>query len=212
MNSAPQVCGRGEEASMNTKIRAGGVRVARPLIQEEGSGSIPTSALQLWFANARPRLCRELNRLWHSRFPDCDRAGVRICYTAEFAGLYYAVAIWTNPSSPKLPQLAWLMLKRWAIAPDAPKNTGSRMESWMVRDVRRRFPEVTTLVSYSDADTHDGAIYRACGWTEGETTTRKTEGRKNWHNRERKRKTTNRPCERVTRWTKTIRETANVGM
>lgn len=186
-------------------IRAGGVRDARPLFQEEGSGSIPTSALQFWFSKIKQEPAKALNRLWHSRFPETDTAATRVCHVAEFKGIYFAVAIWCNPSSPKLPQLEWLMLKRWAIAPEAPKNTGSRMESWMVRDVRRRFPEVTTLVSYSDADTHDGAIYKACGWTEGETTERKTEGRKNWHNRERRRRMRNEPCERVTRWIKKIR-------
>lgn len=185
--------------------RAESARVARPLFQAEGSGSSPTSALQLWFHEIKAIQAKKLNALWHSRFPDCDRAGARVCHAAEFDGLFYAVAIWTNPSSPKLPQREWLMLKRWAIAPDRPENTASRMDGWMTRDIMRRFPEVTTLVSYSDPDAHDGAIYRACGWREGATTERRTVGRKNWHNRERSRKTSNRPCERVTRWTKTIR-------
>lgn len=166
----------GEQGQLKL-IRADGVRAARPLFQEEGSGSIPTSALQFWFSTIKQEPAKALNRLWHSRFPETDTAATRVCHVAEFKGVYFAVAIWCNPSSPKLPQLEWLMLKRWAIAPEAPKNTGSRMESWMVRDVRRRFPEVHTLVSYSDADTHDGAIYKACGWIEGDTTERKTEGR-----------------------------------
>jgi len=189
--------------------RADGVtRVAQSLFQANGGGSTPTSALQLWFSKIEKQTARTLNRLWHSRYPETSRSAVRVCYGADFDGFYYAVAMWTNPSSPKLPQLAWLMLSRWAIAPDAPKNTGTRMESWMVRDVRRRFPEVTTLVSYSDADTHDGAIYKACNWIEGETTTRKASSR-NWHNRERARQQLNRVAERVTRWTKTIRTCAD---
>jgi hypothetical protein len=186
-------------------VCAGGVRVARPLFQEGGSGSIPTSALDFWFGKIESEPAKAMNKLWHSRFPECSNSCCRVCYGAEFEGSYYAVAIWTNPTSPKLPQLTWLMLSRWAIAPEAPKNTGTRMESWMVRDIRRRFPDVTTLVSYSDPDTHDGSIYRACNWVEGETTDRKTEGRKNWHNRERARVTKNTAPERVTRWTKTIR-------
>lgn len=186
--------------------RAESARVAQPLFQTEGGGSSPTSALDLWFLKINKEVARTLNRCWHSRFPETSRAAVRVCHGAEFGGLYYAVAIWTNPTSPKLPQLEWLMMSRWAIAPDAPKNTGTRMESWMVRDVRRRFPAVTTLVSYSDADTHDGAIYKACNWIEGETTTRKSVGRKNWHNRERQRQQINPVAERVTRWTKDIRQ------
>jgi len=182
-------------------LRADGVRVAQPLFQAEGSGSLPTSALQLWFMTIEQRRAKELNRLWHSRFPDIDRSGARVCHVAEFDGIYYAVAIWTNPSSAKLPQLEWLMLKRWAIADDSPFNTGTRMESWMVRDIKKRFPEVGTLVSYSDPDSHDGALYRACNWIEGETTERRPEL---WRNRER-RVTVNDVPTRVTRWTKEIR-------
>lgn len=183
---------------------ADSIRVVQPLFHAAGGGSIPTSALQLWFSVADHDRAVELNRLWHSRFPEYGGGGSRACYVAEFGGLFYATAIWTNPTSPKLPQLQWLMLKRWAIADDAPTNTASRMMSWMVRDIRKRFPDVTTLVSYSDPDTHEGAIYRACNWTEGETTKR-TFGSKRWRNRKRGRVAINKACERVTRWTKEIR-------
>jgi hypothetical protein len=185
------------------KPSAEGVRVAYPLFQAEGGGSTPTSALQLWFDGIGFQQAKQLNRLWHSRFPAFGGGGYRLCHSAEFDGLYYAVAIWTNPSSPKLPQLSWLMLKRWAIAADAPLNTGSRMMMWMVRDIRKRLPDVTMLVSYSDPKAHDGAIYKACGWNEGETTKR-TVGSKQWHNRERGRRIMNPACEWVTRWTRTI--------
>lgn len=185
--------------------RADGVRVAQPLFQGEGSGSIPTSALDLWFLRIGKQTARTLNRCWHSRFPETSKTAARVCHGAEFGGLYYAIAIWTNPTARKLPQLTWLMLSRWAIAADAPPNTGTRMESWMVRDVKKLFPKVTTLVSYSDADTHDGAIYKACNWIEGKTTTRNSVSQKNWHNRERGRQQLNPPAERVTRWTKVIR-------
>lgn len=184
---------------------AGSIRVVHPLFQGEGGGSTPTSALQFVFSRIEKQPARLLNQLWHSRFPETSRSAVRLCHGATFDGLYYAVAIWTNPTSPKLPQRKWLLLSRWAIAPDAPKNTGTRMEMWMVRDIRRKLPEVTTLVSYSDADTHDGAIYKACNWTKGETTKRNTAGCKNWHNRERGRQQLNPAAENVTRWTKEIR-------
>ncbi len=184
-------------------IRADGVRVAQPLFQVEGSGSIPTSALDLRFTKNEYGIAKDLNRLWHSRFPDTGGGGNRVSYTAEFDGIYYATAIWTNPTSPKLPQLTWLMLKRFAIADDAPKNTASRMEGWMVRDIRKRFPDVVMLVSYSDPDSHEGTIYKACGWMEGETTER-TEVCKHWKNRVRGKVTKNEPCRRVTRWTKEL--------
>lgn len=144
--------------------RGDSTRQVCPLFQEGDGSSLLTSPLQLRFSVIAKDRAKELNRLWHSRFPSFGGGGARVCYGAEFDGLFYAVAMWTNPSSRKLPQRKWLMLKRYAIADDAPKNTASRMEGWMVRDIRKRFQEVTTLVSYSDPDTHDGTIYRACGW------------------------------------------------
>ena len=51
-----------------------------------------------------------------------------------------------------------------AVAPDAPRNTASRMLSIMAVLIRRERPEVTTLVSYHDTEVHTGCIYRAAGW------------------------------------------------
>jgi hypothetical protein len=150
--------------------RADGVRVAQPLFQVEGSGSIPTSALQLWLAKIDSETARELNKLWHSRLPRMGTGCVQKmngyhCYGAEFKGVYFAVAIWSNPVARNLPQTEWLELRRLAIAPDAPKNTASRMLGIMARLLRKECEKVTTLVSYQDLDCHTGAIYRAAGWT-----------------------------------------------
>lgn len=144
--------------------RAVGVRVAHPLFQTEGSGASPTTALQLRFDEAHLKTAKALNLLWHSRLPKFARPTCRVAYTAEFDGLYYATAIWTNPLARALPQLDWLELNRMAIAPDAPKNTASRMLAWMARDVRKRFPGVCRLISYQACDYHTGVIYRASGW------------------------------------------------
>ena len=149
-------------------IRAGGVRVAYPLFQEGGSGSIPTSALQLRFDPLELKRAIELNRHWHSRLPrvvysNIIRTKRRISYGAEFDGLMYACAIWTNPVARMLPQ-DWLELRRLAIADDRPKNTATRMIGWMVRDIHKRFPEVPKLISYQDSAVHAGTIYKAAGW------------------------------------------------
>lgn len=146
-----------------TNQRADGVREAFPLFQEEGSGAIPTSALDLCFGTIDTESAIRLNRLWHSRLPRFGRAPVKVCYGAEFEGIYYAVAIWSNPVARLLPQ-DWLELRRLAIAPDAPKNTASRMLGWMARDIRCRFPDTPRLVSYQDTEVHTGTIYRAAGW------------------------------------------------
>jgi len=89
---------------------------------------------------------------------------MKICYGAAHEGDVFAVAAWSNPVARCLDQHAILELRRFAIAPDAPKNTGSRMLAWMARDIRSRWPHVTTLISYQDCDEHSGTIYRAAGW------------------------------------------------
>lgn len=144
--------------------RAGSVRVAHPLFQVEGGGSTPTSALCLRFSEAHLKTAKALNAALHSRLPKFARPTCRVAYTAEFDGLYYASAIWTNPLARMLPQMEWMELNRMAIAPDAPKNTASRMLGWMARDIGTRFPDVRVLISYQECDHHTGGIYRAAGW------------------------------------------------
>jgi hypothetical protein len=74
------------------------------------------------------------------------------------------VAIWSNPQARSLPQREWLELKRLAIAPDAPRNTGSRMLRIMTMLLRRARPYIQRLISYQDTEVHTGSIYRAAGW------------------------------------------------
>ena len=146
-------------------IRAGDVRVAYPLFQAEGGGSIPTSALQLRFEVIDRTTMEQLNQKWHSRLPKFRTAcKCQAYYGAEFDGLWYAVAAWSQPVARMLPQ-EWMELRRLAIADDAPKNTATRMLAWMVRDIKKRFPDVPRVVSYQDTEVHAGTIYKAAGWT-----------------------------------------------
>jgi len=56
-------------------------------------------------------------------------------------------------------------LARWCLTPAGGKNAGSRMHAYAVRELKRRFPNLTTLVSYSDPSVgHTGSLYRACNW------------------------------------------------
>ena len=148
--------------------RADGVREARSLFQERGGGAVPTSALQLSVCGVSWDDARRLNLLWHSRLPVIRAAsGVKatsLCYGAEYDGLYYAAAIWTNPVAALLPQDTWLELRRFAVAPDAPKNTASRVLAVMARMIAKDRPRITTLVSYQDTEVHTGGIYAAAGW------------------------------------------------
>jgi hypothetical protein len=76
----------------------------------------------------------------------------------------YGVMVFANPSSRHLPQDQWLELVRWCIVSDTP-NAGSRqwraVRQWLLVE----YPDVTTVLSYSDPSVgHTGALYRACNW------------------------------------------------
>ncbi len=147
-----------------TTQRAESIRVMCPLFQAGEGGSTPTSALQLRLFPIDYEWAKQLNRLWHSRLPKLTSPACRASYGAEFGGVIYAVAVWCRPLARLLPQYEWLELQRLAIAPDAPKNTASRLLAIMARLVRDQFPEITRLISYQDTAVHTGCIYRAAGW------------------------------------------------
>lgn len=164
------------------------IRVVHPLFQEEGSGSIPTSPLQLFIGQIDVKLACRLNAHWHSRFPRIEESNVvrnrrQMCFGAEFQGTFYATAIWSDPiAANRLKDGDRLLeLRRMAIADDAPKNTATRMIKIMVMLIRKRWPELVGLVSYQDTEVHSGTIYKAGGWkqettatlTDWETSTRK---------------------------------------
>jgi hypothetical protein len=113
----------------------------------------------------------EKNYQWHSRLPETYKGNLvgnkhRVFYAAEFNEHCFAVAIWTSPVSRKLAeQGTFIELRRLAIAPDAPKFTATWMIGKMVKDIKKRFPEVTKLYSYQDTEVHTGTIYAAANWT-----------------------------------------------
>lgn len=76
----------------------------------------------------------------------------------------YGVLVLAKPTSRRLPQDGtWLELSRWCLV--GIKNGGSQQFAKVVRMIRAQYPEVTTLVSYSDPSVgHTGALYKACNW------------------------------------------------
>jgi hypothetical protein len=128
---------------------------------------------------------KQLNSDWHSRLPKIGNSHFRVCYAAECNNVFYAVAAWSNPVARLLPQQTWLELRRFAIAPDAPRFTASRMLGWMRRDIAKRFPEVERLISYQDLDKHKGTIYKASGWRPAEGFKPRARGWIGWGNRPR---------------------------
>lgn len=146
------------------------VRVAYPLFQEEGGGSMPTSPLQLEIGVISLDRAIVLNKLWHSRLPEY-RVGCRpiqhgkICFGAMYENIIYAIAIWSHPNAIALDSGEVLELRRFAISPDSPKNTASRMLRIMRKIIKQCFPEIKKLISYQDSEVHRGTIYKADGWT-----------------------------------------------
>ncbi len=144
-------------------------RVVHPLFQTEDGGSIPTSPLQLHLGRISVDLAIELNAIWHSRLPVVEKSNIvrtseLVCFGAEFANVWYASAIWTNPIARRLNGRGWLELRRFALAPDAPANSGSRLLRVMTGQIKQAYPQITKLISYQDVAVHAGTIYSAAGW------------------------------------------------
>lgn len=180
-------------------LRADDATIAYPLFQAEYGGSTPTSALQLIFSKTNEKVFKELNERWHSRLPKIGNSHFRVCYSAECNNIFYAVAAWSNPVARLLPQLTWLELRRFAISPDAPKFTASRMLGWMRRDIKVRYPDVERLISYQDLEAHSGTIYKASGWRQAENYKPSARGWIGWGSRPRKGRTNQSVAPRM-RW------------
>jgi hypothetical protein len=117
------------------------------------------------------RQAQQLNSLWHSVLPDTHLGNLvgnraNVAYAAVYENRFYAVAIWTTPIAANRLKGGqdMLELRRFAIAPDAPKNTATRMLSIMTRMIKRKFCFITALISYQAKDHHFGTIYRAANW------------------------------------------------
>lgn len=139
-----------------------------PGIQPGEGGSQPTLPLHLWpepdgfhvgsLVEANDLLARRhyLGPVEWARFVLCQWAG----------GAVVGAMVFRLPTSRRLPfDGTWLELARWCLTPEGGPNAGSRMSKVATVELRRRFPEATTLVSYSDPSAgHTGRLYRACNW------------------------------------------------
>lgn len=144
-------------------------RVVHPLFQTEDGGSIPTSPLQLHVGRISVDLAIDLNAAWHSRLPVLDKSNIvrtkhLLCFGAEFSNVWYACAVWTNPIARAHNDKPWLELRRFAMAPDCPPNSGSRLLKIMMGHIRRDYPLIARVMSYQDTAVHKGTIYAAAGW------------------------------------------------
>jgi len=105
----------------------------------------------------------KLNKLWHSRLPEAQLSPWMFAFKAHISGYTFGVALWNNPSARMLPS-HWLELRRLAFSDDAPKNTGSKFLSEMVKYFRVNYPEKERCISYQEVEFHSGTIYKASGW------------------------------------------------
>tara|TARA_A100001515_G_C4553376_1_gene204210 strand:- start:294 stop:965 length:672 start_codon:yes stop_codon:yes gene_type:complete len=145
------------------------VVAAQPLFQVEGQGSIPVSPLQLEIEEISIDEAVMLNEKWHSRLPKITNPnmGHSICFGAIFKNCFFASAIWTDPIARAYNGTGRLELRRFAISEYAPKNTATRMISLMTKTIKKRFPDISMLISYQDTSVHSGTIYKASGWEVG---------------------------------------------
>ena len=167
---------------MNTS--GDGIRVVHPLFQVEGGGSIPTSPLQLEISKMPLDVAVTLNFEWHSRLPTISNPQACTAFGAMHSNRYYAIALWGPPVAREFNGRGIYELRRMAIAPDAPKNTGSRMLRIMRLLIERERADIRRLISYQDTEVHSGTIYKAAGWTIGRFKPISS-GDKGWNSRDR---------------------------
>lgn len=208
VNGAPPVRSSDLLADGRISKRADDVRDNMPLFRSGLGGATPTSALQLSIRIVNVHRAIELNKTWHSRLPNVDwsnivRASPSACFVAEYNDIAYASAIWSAPVARLLNGRNWLELRRLAIAPDAPKNTATRMLRVMRLMIAKELPEIVNLISYQDTEVHTGTIYRAAGW---KPTVRNECG--DWQRPNRHRNAAQSLSPKV-RWEYAMRESAN---
>jgi len=133
----------------------------------------PNSARQLKVRHCPLDLAIEFNELHHSRLPRVIASNIYrntywVSYSAVFDDYVYATAIWSSPIAlNRMKRKDVLELRRMAICDLAPKFTATYMLGKMVKDIKKRIPEIGLLISYQDTDVHSGTIYKAGNWKMG---------------------------------------------
>ena len=136
-------------------------RLLSPLLHP--AAAAPEKASMLEVRQCPVPIARALIAEWHSRLPITQKGPWSCAYVAHYEETAFAAALWHNPSARTLPQ-DWLELRRLAVAPDAPHCTASMMLARMKKHISTTRPDITHLISYQDAEVHDGTIYKAAGW------------------------------------------------
>lgn len=156
-----------------TDVISSGGLINEFMIQEplfwDGKFEIPESPKVLKLDVIKPQFAASLNSVWHSRLPAIHWSNIvrnryYVCYGASYMGVWIACAIWSSPVNQNFDIEKTLELRRMAISNLCPKNTATNLISRMIKDIDKRFPLVTKLISYQDTEVHLGTIYKAANW------------------------------------------------
>lgn len=135
------------------------VQVARLPFQAGDGGANPTSALHVTIADAH-----DVNPLLASEHYLGPVRGARVCFAGWRDDVMVQCQAYRQPTGRMVPQ-DWFELSRWCLGAASEDNDGSRMMGIVRRKFRRLFPNLRTIVSYSDPSKgHTGALYKASGW------------------------------------------------
>lgn len=147
-----------------------GMPVVEPLFPSDAIS--PLSPKQFSVTECGVELACQLNGSFHSVLPKIHSSNIfrnpkYVCYSISFSGVYFGAAIWSTPvAANRLTDgFKLLELRRLAVHGSCPKNTCSFVIGKMVKDIRKRFPDVPRLISYQAVDEHLETIYAASNWT-----------------------------------------------
>jgi hypothetical protein len=101
----------------------------------------------------------------------CTPPGSRLRLAFYHDNICVGGMLWGRPAARSYEPFQVLELTRMFLDDICPRNSESRCIGMATKLIRKLFPEVHTLLSYSDpAYGHTGTIYRAVGWSySGET-------------------------------------------
>lgn len=142
-----------------------------------GKGVNLFSPKEIEIIECRAQVACMLNELWHSRLPKIHWSNVvrnthYVCYSFSWKQAIIGVGIWSSPVAQNRMKdgKKILELRRLALSEVCPKNTATFVISYMVKQIKIKFPELIKLISYQDTKVHNGTIYKASNWVVGAET------------------------------------------
>jgi len=109
-------------------------------------------------------LIRSFVARFHSTLPSSPAVWVTAFVLEDLASNVWGVGIWSHPTARLEDQRFTFELSRYALGPGLPPNAASWALARMRAFIRRFYPHVTRLITYSDDTVHSGSIYRADNW------------------------------------------------